>query len=391
MDKSRLSVAIAITFSSTSSLAGSYAVDARASAMGGTGVVSSTYLTAPFYNPALAAIYRRNDNVGLLLPSLGVAYSDENQLVDSIDTITELLETDLNNITQQTADELDAVMNGVQGSSARLEFGTMAAVGIPNSYVSATIFGKAYAESFVAPDIAIVDATISDSNLQIADRAVRSRVNAVSISTLEAGVTFAKYYNVLGQHMSFGVSPKIQRVDTYVYSASINNYDLKDVFENSTSEATFNMDVGVLWLNGPFRVGLSGTNLISRDIETQSISTSSGVMQTYSYQLEPQFTLGAGFVADDFSITADYDVNENERFDQFNDDTQWLRIGAELDVLRQFQLRAGYKTNLAYDGGEGTLTGGIGFTPMGLFGLDLAIAYTNADSMGAYANFLLAY
>ena len=387
MTKLRLSIAIVFTLTSSYSTAASYSVDARGDAMGGVGVVSASYLTAPFYNPAMGAIYRRNDDAGMLLPGIGIAYDDQNKLVDNIDKMADLLEgidvNDSSSYTQENIDELDAVMNDMEGDNARVELGAVAAFGIPNPYISTTIFGKAYAESFVAADISASDDTL--------DKATESKVNAVSIAFLEAGASLAKYQTVFGQHMSFGVTPKIQRINTYIYSASVDNYDIKDVFENSTSESTFNFDIGALWFYGPFRVGVAGTNLISRDIETQVITTSSGSSSTYTYQLRPQYTIGAGFVADYFSLSADYDVTEDKRFDQFDDNTQWLRVGMEIDIMRQLQLRAGYKLNLAYEDNDGTITGGIGLSPLGLFEIDLAVSYTNEDSMGAYANFLATY
>ncbi len=394
MNKLRLSAAIVVTLSSSYSMGASYSIDARGDAMGGVGVVSASYLTAPFYNPAMGAIYRRNDDAGMLLPGIGISYNDENQLIDNIDTMADLISgVDLNDsstFTQEKIDELDAVMNDMEGDNARVEFGVVAAFGIPNPYISTTIFGKAYAESFIAPDIATSNDSLPEQ-AAIADRASRSTVNAVSIGILEAGASLAKYQTVLGQHMSFGVTPKFQRINTYIYSASVESYDLKDVFENSTSESTFNLDVGALWFYGPFRVGFAGTNLVSRDIETQISTTSSGSTQSYTYQLRPQYTIGAGFVADYFSLSADYDVNEDKRFDQFEDNTQWVRVGMEIDIMRQLQLRAGYKINLAYEDSDGTVTGGLGISPLGLFELDLAVSYTNEDSMGAYANFLATY
>lgn len=393
-NKLHFAIATACAFSAAPALSATYAVDARGDAMGGVGVVAATYLTAPFYNPAMAAIYRRNDDAGMILPGVGVMYDDQHQLQDNVDAMADIIKSvDLNNpatITQEKVDQLDKLMNDMQGDSANLELGTVAAFGIPNSFLSATIFGKAYAEAFVAPDIPDENTAIPDDNLRIADRANRSKVRAVSIGILEAGVTLAKYQTVLGQHMSFGISPKIQRINTYVYSASVQNYELKDVFENSSSESVFNIDAGALWFHGPLRVGVSATNLISRDVETGVINTTAGDM-SFNYQLRPQYTVGAGLVYDYFSLSADYDLNEDERFDQFADNTQWLRVGMEIDIMRQLYLRAGYKKNYAYDNIDDTITGGIGLSPLGLFELDLAVSYTNEHSKGAYVNFLATY
>ncbi|CSA91280.1 TraF-like protein [Vibrio cholerae] len=54
-------------------------------------------------------------------------------------------------------------------------------------------------------------------------------------------------------------------------------------------------------------------------------------------------------------------------------------------------MRAGYNKNLAYDNTEGTVTAGIGLSPLNLFQLDLGASYTNENAMGAYINFLASY
>ncbi len=401
MNKITLSILGSFALISTSGYAATYSIDARGDAMGGVGVVSATYLTAPFYNPALAAIYRRNDDVGFLLPSLGVMYSDEDQMVDNISTMGDVLsDIDTDNISTDDVAELQSAMDNLDGNRAKLELGGAVAFGLPNPYLSATVFGKAYSESFVTTDIYSGSNDSLPSEAQTVENAELSAVKAVSVAVLEAGITLAKYNTVLGhQHVAFGISPKIQRINTYVYTATMNNYSLNDVLDNSTSDATFNIDAGLLWFYGPFRVGVSATNLISRDIETdsssQTLTSSFGNSRTvetgYTYQIRPQYTVGAGIVADYFTLSVDYDLNEDKKFTEFDDNTQWARVGMEIDVFRQIQLRAGYKKNVAYEDSEGTVTGGIGISPLGLFQLDLGVSYTNQDAKGGYINFLTSY
>ncbi|MFA0678475.1 conjugal transfer protein TraF, partial [Vibrio sp. 10N.222.51.A6] len=103
------------------------------------------------------------------------------------------------------------------------------------------------------------------------------------------------------------------------------------------------------------------------------------------------YTVGAGIVADYFTLSVDYDLNETEKFTSFKDNEQMIRVGTEVDVLRQLQLRAGYYKNLAYSGSEGTVTAGIGLSPLNLFQLDLSANYTNENAMGASINFLASY
>ncbi|MCE0495811.1 conjugal transfer protein TraF [Vibrio salinus] len=374
-----LTVSALSFFSVSFAYAGSYSVEARGDAMGGVGVVSGTYLTAPFYNPALVAIYRRNDDAGMILPSIGLNYDDQDKLMDSVDNISDIIKAVEGGDTSQESN-LAAELDAMDGSQAKVEVGLAAAIGIPNQYLSMTLFGKVYAETFVTPDVANDADTLT--------RAQNTTIDAVSVAVSEAGVNVGKYMNFLGQHMAIGISPKVQRIYTYVYQASVNNFDLTDVDENDNYVNHFNIDAGLLWFYGPVRVGISGRNLIAKDIQTNTFGSSS---QSYQYKLEPQYTLGVGLVADYATISVDYDLNELERYVAFNDNTQMLRVGGEIDIMRQLKLRAGYMKNLAYSNSEDTVTAGIGLSPLGLFEIDIAGSYTNEDAMGAYVNFLATY
>ncbi|WP_295890958.1 conjugal transfer protein TraF [uncultured Vibrio sp.] len=392
---------LAIAIGASSANAANYAIEARGDAMGGVGVVSANFLTAPFYNPALTAIYRRNDDVGMIIPSIGLSYSDEDNMVDDLDTAASLIDSiDSSNPNLGDVASLQQSLDSLEGDNAKLEIGGVVAFAIPNQYIAANVFGKAYVESFAAPDI-YTGANTGNSSTDTLVNAELSAVNAVAIGVTEIGISLAKYQTFLGQHISFGVTPKIQRIYTYVYSANLNNYDIKDVTEDGTGETMFNMDAGFLWFHGPVRLGFSATNLISRDINTvtstQTLTSSIDSSQSrtldigYAYQMRPQYTVGAGFVADYATISVDYDINEDERFTGFDDNTQWLRVGGELDIMRQLKLRAGYKRNLAYEDSDDTITAGIGISPLNLFQLDIGGSYTNENSMGVYVNFLGSY
>ncbi|WP_367989894.1 conjugal transfer protein TraF [Vibrio sp. NTOU-M3] len=379
--------------------AASYAIEARGDAMGGVGVVSANFLTAPFYNPALTAIYRRNDDVGMITPSFGLAYNDEYMMVDELETAAGIIDKAANGDFSQVS-ELQTTLDSLQGDKAKLELGGVVAFAIPNQYVAANVFGKAYTESFAETDI-YAGSNTGISTIDTAVNAELSAVNAVSIGVTEVGISLAKYQTFLGQHIAFGVTPKLQRIYTYVYSANLNSYNIKDVRDNGTGETMFNMDAGFLWFYGPLRIGFSATNLVSRDIQTLTLnqtvtssidpSQSRDLTQTYAYQIRPQYTVGAGIVSDYFTLSADYELNENERYTNFNDNTQMVRVGGELDILRQLKLRAGWNKNIAYDDTDDTFTAGIGLSPLNLFQLDLGASYTNENSMGAYVNFLTSY
>ncbi|MGF1719269.1 conjugal transfer protein TraF [Vibrio kyushuensis] len=393
---------LSIALASASASAANYAIEARGDAMGGVGVVSANFLTAPFYNPALTAIYRRNDDVGMIIPSIGLSYNDEDNMVDDLDTVSGLI-SEISSGDYSNVDQLQTSLDNLEGDQAKLELGGVVAFAIPNQYVAANVFGKAYTETFAAPNIYTEADSLGGDDVNTAVNAEFSSVNAVAIGVTEIGISIAKYQTFLGQHIAFGLSPKLQRIYTYVYTADLNNYDISDIADNGTGETMFNLDAGFLWFHGPLRIGLSATNLISRDITTQELHREALTSEidptqvraadtlSYAYQMRPQYTIGAGFVADYATISVDYDINEDERFTGFDDNTQWLRVGGELDIMRQLKLRAGYKRNLAYENSDDTVTAGIGISPLNLFQLDIGASYTNENSMGVYLNFLGSY
>lgn len=390
---------IPAAFLACSVQAANYAIEARGDSMGGTGVVSANFLTAPFYNPAITAIYRRNDDAGMIIPSFGLVYNDEDNMVDDLDTVSDLIAEasggDYSNVAT-----LQTTLNDLTGDTAKLELGGVVTFAIPNQFLALNVFGKVYAETFAEPDI-YTGATNVDPNIETAVNAELSAVNAVSVAVNEVGVSLAKYQTFMGQHLSFGVSPKIQRIYTYVYSANISSYDIKDFAENSNGDSMFNMDAGVLWFRGPLRLGFAATNLVKRDIDTISYSQTltSSIDNTesrtinigYSYEMRPLYTVVAGLVGDFVSVSVDYDLNEEERFTDFADNTQMLRVGGEIDLLRQFKLRAGYKKNLAYSGSEDTYTAGFGIDFLNIIEIDIGASYTNENAMGGYVNFLGTY
>lgn len=368
-----LSTVITAALFSNVASAANYSIEARSDAMGGVGTVSASYLTAPFFNPALSAIYRRNDDAGIIAPSFGISFDDQYDLIDEIDRISKLNDDA----------EIESSLNALAQGNQKLNFdlGGVVAVGIPNKFLSATVYGKLYTESFVQPSIDTSGTNPMDNTY----------VQGVSIGVAEAGISLAKYTNYMGQHLSVGITPKLQRIYTYSYATSFNNFDAADLRENETAETMFNLDAGALWFFGPYRLGIAAKNLIGRDVETKSFQYNSKTIESYQYSMRPLYTIGAGFVADYFTMSVDYDLNEEKRFSSFDDNTQMIRAGVEFDILRQMALRAGYMKNIARSHDDGTITAGIGLSPLNLLELDIAARYTNENAMGASINFLATY
>ena len=54
-----------------------FTFNARQDAMGGAGVSTANYLSAPFYNPARLAMSAKDDQAGFMLPVIGVEVFDK--------------------------------------------------------------------------------------------------------------------------------------------------------------------------------------------------------------------------------------------------------------------------------------------------------------------------
>lgn len=391
-------VSLSVSLLSANAIADNYAIEARGDGMGGVGVVAGNFLTGSFYNPAITAIYRRNDDLGMIIPSFGVQFRNEDDLVGDLKDIASLLDKAIATGPSNEA-EIESKLKSLKNSTASLELGGVVSIAIPNQFVAANLFGKAYAESFAQIDSynSATGSTPSAINAEL------SGLDAVGIGVTEVGLSLAKYQTFLGQHISFGITPKLQRLYTYVYRANLNNYEFKDIRDNGAGETMFNFDAGFLWFYGPVRVGFSALNLVSRDIKSQTLEGTTVVSKidssqsrvfnpvSFDYQMRPQYTVGAGLVGDYASISVDYDLREEEKFTNFKDNSRMLRVGGELDIMRQLKLRAGWNKNLVYDDREDTITAGIGLSPLNLFQLDLAASYTNKNAMGAYINFVSHY
>ena len=142
MNKTIKLLATSIALASLPATAANYAIEARGDAMGGVGVVSANFLTAPFYNPALVAIYRRNDDLGMITPSFGGSYNDPDYMKSNIDAVLDA-----------SGSDITTALNKLDGNQANFDLGGVVAFAIPNQFVAANAFAKAYTESFATPDV----------------------------------------------------------------------------------------------------------------------------------------------------------------------------------------------------------------------------------------------
>ncbi len=135
------------------------------------------------------------------------------------------------------------------------------------------------------------------------------------------------------------------------------------------------MDVGAAAdLSENITVGLTGTNLISRDIDTKDILIRNGrtgqtVNYKDTYQISPVVTAGVSWHNDLVTLSADGDLTETKGF-KSEKDSQYVGVGGEIRPLSWLAVRAGYRADVKGDD-KNVFTGGVGFAPFNRVHVDL--------------------
>lgn len=423
----KLSLAIGLSIATTSALASPQAfMSSRSFAMAGTGVAVASPSAAPGTNPAMMASQQHDwaDDFGLMLPSFNVRAADEEETIDQIDDIQDVidqfeqdvaaLESNVNNENAQaigtTAGDLrDRLVNfdkdtvrinaglglglAVQGSTISVGFMT-------NANLTATVRGelssndKNFLEALVnaansgASSAAQVKAEVEKREAEDGGEIeFDSRGRILASAVVEAGVSIAKTFQLNnGESFQLGITPKYVELRTFQYTETVSGFE-DDEFDGDdyqTEKSGFNVDVGVAYAfgeNQEWNAGVVVKNLIPMELD--SAQSRPALEDKYTLELNPMLTAGIAHKGSFHVVTAELDLTKKEAFG-YEDDTQWLAVGAEFDVWRYAQLRAGVRHNLASnsdnDGIEETtqFTAGFGLNVLGAR-LDLGALYSSAD------------
>ncbi|WP_434361620.1 conjugal transfer protein TraF [Parasalinivibrio latis] len=387
-------LAASVTLAAFTASASDYNPGARIYSMGGAGSAAAGYLNAGFYNPALAAV-EPDSYLGLVIPTFSIDVRDEGDLLDGIDNFQSAFEALESDITDTAKRENAAkAFEDLQGDKAHIGAGLGVSVAIPNQLVSINLYAKGYLEAVVLPDIDSGDAATirnpTPAQILAGDITLNSEASVIAAGVTEVGVATARMFNILGQNISVGVTPKLQEITTYRYTVNVETFDADD-YDNDkymNDESHFNLDVGAIWLPMEnVRVSFVGKNLISKSVD---VFNDVGWNGDYVYKLEPKFTLGAALVSDLFTVTGEMDLNEQSRFTASgnavnpSDDTQFVRFGAEFNAFGWAQVRAGYKTDTK-NTIDDAFTVGLGFSPFNKVHLDLSGSYVDENAFGAAA------
>ena len=377
-----------------------YAFEARQEAMGGTGVASARYLSAPLYNPARLAFAKADDDVGILLPVVGAEVYDKDDLSGQVDDLSDSYDAYQNaydayqaNPSADNAAALQAAnskaigeLTDLSGDSGYARAGAGLVVAMPFEALSVAVMANGYADAQAFADISANDLT---GLLPTDESQVQSRAIAMGAGVSEFGVTLAKVFEAEGMRWSVGITPKSQELRVLNYVANAVDGDFDDITDDQyqASENGFNLDAGVAasWENG-WDAGLAIKNLVKRDLDAP---LTDGVKATYELSTVP--TAGVSYRWGQLLFNADADLLAQKRFtdlsgtyasfDAGEDDLQMMAVGAEWDLWQWAQLRAGYRHDLK-DNLDDALSAGFGISPGDLFHLDLAGTYAGNNQFG---------
>ncbi|EOB2572677.1 conjugal transfer protein TraF [Vibrio fluvialis] len=374
-----LSAVIMFGICPLSAYAANGVADARGNAMGNTGVTTSDYLLAPFYNPALTAVYRDRDSVGLLVPALGANVRDSDESLSTIDDLQSSIDqfeaAGVGAATQENINQLNGYLDDLADDKPfAVSGGAGIAVALPMNAVSLNFFARGYAEILADSTIA---ANTGNTASDVETRYQNSYVNMLAFGYSEYGVAVAKLFTLQDQQIAIGITPKIQELRTYKEVVTVQDFDLSDYDQSKTSKNAFNLDIGAVWLKDNFRAGIAAKDLISQEIKTYDDQS--------SYTLDPQVTVSGGYVTDFLALAVDWDLTKQKRFKGVDDDTQFLRFGVEGNAWGWAQLRAGYEIDLESTL-DNSITAGLGISPGDLVSVDLAANYAGNYQYGLSAN-----
>ncbi|GHY05285.1 hypothetical protein VCSRO163_0224 [Vibrio cholerae] len=376
--KSTLAVVMAIAFSS-SALASNLLMDARGAGMGNTGVSTADYLLAPYYNPALTAVYRKNDSFGILLPSIGLRAEDKDESLKTIDDLQDSIEqferAGVGAATQENVDQLNRYLDQLADDKPlAVTAGIGIAVALPLDAVSLNFFSRGYAEVIAKANVAEKS---GNSANEVKTRYESSDVDLTAFGYTEVGLAVGKQVVLGGQTVALGVTPKVQQLRTYQDNASVKSFDLDDYDKSEVKDNAFNLDMGAVWLIDQYRVGIVAKDLFAKDIQTQN--------RNNTYKLDTQIAVSGSYVSDFFIAAVDLDLTKQRRFNGDNDDTQFMRFGLEGNVWGWAQLRAGYEVDLQ-NSLDNSVSVGLGVSPWDVVSFDLAGSYAGDNQFGLSAN-----
>ena len=192
----------------------------------------------------------------------------------------------------------------------------------------------------------------------------------------EIGFAAATRMSLAGMEIAIGVRPKTVSLEAVDIQESISTVEIGDLVDESSQDlgSFTTLDAGVvLRVLDSISVGLVANNLLD---ETKTTSGATAI------DFETHLRAGIAYHNAFMTVAADMDLTEIEPV-LFEDKSQMMAVGVELNALDFMQIRVGYQTNMASGATQPDLfSAGLGFW-LG-FHLDVAVVAGDDSSLGAF-------
>jgi len=388
--------------------------DSRGLAMGGSATAIGSHAQAAFYNPALLAFHDLEEEQSrdgrVYLPNLvaqisgatedTINASDDEldiQISNSIDAFNAAPTTENATAIVDRSRELRNLLDDINTEGLGIDsfigfnisepsnheggafyFGVRV-IGVGNANITDT--DSALLDDYIDALSQVASGTdfgtiagqypnIIDGQGQLLDptETLTSTADLSGLAIAEWGLAMAKEWEFWGQGISFGITPKLMRVDAYRdnldFNTNIDNVDDGTDSFSDTKEThiTFNADIGIATtIADHYRVSIAVKDMIEKRFTTQQEPdpTTGITPPELTVRLSPRSRMGLGYINDNFSIGVDYDLQEAKPMAN-EAATQELAIGAEYVFLNNLALRAGYRQDQA-GANEDVISGGIGY------------------------------
>ena len=323
----------------------------------------------------------------MALPFVTATARDDDELLDAVDDFQETLDT-----LQAQIDPMDPMdpatlvqrsvaltqLQGLEGRAVNGEAEIGFAALAPMEDYSATLWMRVRGEGRAFPDIAASDlATISDPNSSSADlEDLDSEAVLIAAQRTEFGATIA-VEGALGSspdapRLSFGMTPKVQWIETYNYAAGVDEFedgnalgDLQDEQYRRSSSA-FNLDFGVAAeLQKGAVVGLAVRDVFRED---HPMAATGG--REFSYRVQPRTTLGVAVQRAGLGFAADVDSRARAASAARPPASSSAWASRRTSSARRAELRAGFAHDFE-DGQSDLLSFGLGLSPAETVRVDL--------------------
>ena len=371
--------------------------DSRALAMGGSGTAVGNYAQAPFYNPALLGLHDRDEELGrdgrVYLPNLVIQASKATE--SAVDAVDDDLDTQLssavNNYNTQpdaanagavasAANDLDDVLDDIANEDLSIDAFVGFNISEPSNreggsfYFGVRVIGGGLA-NITDADSALLDdyiesmeliaagadpATVAaqypqlvDGNGQLIDptNTLTSNADVSALAIGEWGLAMAKEWTFWDQSFSFGITPKLMRVDAYRDTADFNDgaddENVSDFSDSRSTDITFNADLGLaVEIAEHYRISLAMKDVIEKSFTTEPETdpVTGEELPPLEVTLSPRSRMGFAYVGKRFSVGLDYDLQEAKPMAN-EAGIQELCLGAEYVFFGKYALRAGYRTD----------------------------------------------